>query len=119
MFNKPDRAEILSALSTPPAILVLLVGLIFLSLLRNKFRSGLRSIPGPSLAAYTALWRYRDVRKGQAHKTAIDLHRKYGSLVRIGPNHVSVSDPREIKKIYGLKSGYTKVWTRMLHKANY
>jgi hypothetical protein len=109
MFNKPDKVEILSALSTPSTILGLLVGLIVVGLLRNKFRPGLGSIPGPSLAAYTGLWRYHDVRKGQAHKTAINLHRKYGKLVRIGPNHVSVSDPLEIKKIYGLKSGYTKV----------
>lgn len=108
-FYKPVNAEIFSTLSTPSTVLIFVCAIIAVSLLRNKFRSGLRNIPGPTLAAYTALWRWHDVRKGQAHETAIKLHRKYGPLVRIGPNHVSVSDPREIKKIYGLKSGYTKV----------
>ncbi|KAI1483449.1 cytochrome P450 [Daldinia eschscholtzii] len=77
-------------------------------LLWNRFRKDLRDIPGPKIAAYTGLWRWLDVRSGQAHKTHIKLHRKYGSLVRIGPNHVSISDPREINHIYGPKSKYIK-----------
>lgn len=80
-----------------------------LDLLRVRFRSGLRSIPGPTIAAYTGLWRLVDVWKGDAHHTAIKLHRKYGPLVRVGPNHVSVGDPKEISNIYGLNKGYTKV----------
>ncbi|KAK7431145.1 hypothetical protein QQZ08_002185 [Neonectria magnoliae] len=86
MFNKLDHA----ALSSLP------------------FSIWLESYSRPRLAAYTALWRWYNVCQGQAHRTAIDLHRKHGRLVRVGPNHVSVSDPQEIKKIYGLKSGYTK-----------
>ena len=31
----------------------------------------------------------------------IDLHQRYGKLVRTGPNEVSVSDLAAIKKIYG------------------
>jgi hypothetical protein len=101
--------EIGSLLTTPSRFLTLLLVGIIIHLLRNRFKHGLRSIPGPALAAYTKLWRLNDVRKGQAHWTSINLHRKHGPLVRIGPNHVSVSDPREIKNIYGLKAGYTKV----------
>ncbi|RSM09057.1 hypothetical protein CDV31_007824 [Fusarium ambrosium] len=93
---------------TPLNLALFTVSIFILHSIRNKFRRGLRTLPGPTLAAYSGLWRYLDVRSGQAHKTAINLHRKHGSLVRIGPNHVSISDPREIKKIYGLKSGYTK-----------
>lgn len=85
------------------------LGLVAIRLLRNKFKSGLRGIPGPTLAAWTGLWRFFDVQKGQAHWTHIHLHKKYGSLVRIGPNHVSVGDPAEIANIYGLNKGYTKV----------
>ncbi len=47
--------------------------------------------------------------QGHAEKTAIELNLGYGPLVRIGPNHVSVSDVREISNIYGLKTGFTKV----------
>ncbi|EKG16143.1 Cytochrome P450 [Macrophomina phaseolina MS6] len=77
-------------------------------LLHNKFRPGLIDIPGPPLAAWTGLWRFFDVQKGQAHWTHIRLHKKYGPLVRIGPNHVSVGDPKEIPNIYGLNKGFTK-----------
>jgi hypothetical protein len=87
----------------------LLCSIIIAHLIYNKFRPGLSSIPGPALAGWTGLWRLFDVSKGDAHNTAIKLHRKYGSLVRIGPNHVSVGDPAAIPIIYGLKSGFTKV----------
>lgn len=96
---------------TPLRILVVVFICILVHLLRNKYSRGLSNLPGPKVAAYTSLWRWADVRGGQAHKTAISLHRKYGHIVRIGPNHVSISDPCEIKNIYGLKSGYTKVRT--------
>jgi hypothetical protein len=47
--------------------------------------------------------------KGDHHNTAIDLHRKYGPLVRIGPKHISVGDSSAIPIIYGLNKGFTKV----------
>jgi hypothetical protein len=85
------------------------LGLALLRLLYNKYGRGVSRIPGPALAAWTGLWRLIDVSKGDAHNTAIALHRKHGKLVRIGPRHVSVSDPAAIQTIYGLKSGFTKV----------
>ncbi|KAI8962619.1 cytochrome P450 [Daldinia sp. FL1419] len=95
-------------LSSPLMIALLLGACIVLRLLWNKSRKDLRDIPGPTFAAYTGFWRWFDVRTGQSHKHAIKLHRQYGPLVRIGPKHVSVSDPCEINHIYGLKSKYTK-----------
>jgi hypothetical protein len=74
----------------------------------NKLQAGLRSVPGPTVAAYTKLWRLYDVYRGQAHFTAIALHKQYGSVVRIGPNHVSLSDPSLIPLIYGTKENFTK-----------
>lgn len=116
MASTAEALHTLSHKLTPLRGLVAVFSLVFLCLLSNKYRRGLSTLPGPRLAAYSSLWRYLDVRGGQAHQTAIRLHRKYGDIVRIGPNHVSVSDPREIKKIYGLKSGYTKV--RLFTKSN-
>lgn len=80
---------------------------ILLSFLRSKY-NGLSKIPGPTLASYTKLWRFHDVYKGQAHLTAIRLHRKHGPLVRIAPKIISVADPKEISKIYNIKGDYTK-----------
>ncbi|KAF2142893.1 uncharacterized protein K452DRAFT_357955 [Aplosporella prunicola CBS 121167] len=87
--------------------LLLFIGLIT-RLLYNRYRPGLYTIPGPWLAAWTGLWRFFDVQRGNAHWTHIELHKKYGPLVRIGPNHVSVGDPKEIANIYGLARGFTK-----------
>jgi hypothetical protein len=87
----------------------ILLAAVVLHLLKNRFKRGLRDIPGPTAAKYTRLWKLHSVWKGNHHTTAIDLHRKYGSLVRIGPKHVSVGDPDAIPVIYGLNKGFTKV----------
>ncbi|KIX03195.1 uncharacterized protein Z518_06747 [Rhinocladiella mackenziei CBS 650.93] len=88
--------------------LQLIAGFILLRLLWNKFQRHLYSIPGPRAAGYTKFWRLYDVWKGKAHLTAIELHKKYGPLVRIAPNHVSVSDPSYIPVFYNIKENYTK-----------
>ena len=41
--------------------------------------------------------------------TLVDLHEKYGSAVRVGPNVVSIADPDAIDKIYGIKTDFMKV----------
>jgi len=87
----------------------IVVSLILLNLLWNKFQPGLIHIPGPTIAAYTKWWRVYDVSKGKAHLTSINLHKKYGQLVRVGPNHISVSDPKAISLIYSTKEDFTKV----------
>ncbi|KAK7227435.1 hypothetical protein V2G26_015438 [Clonostachys chloroleuca] len=38
----------------------------------------------------------------------MELHKKYGDFVRIGPNHVSINNPGAIPLIYGHKTGFTK-----------
>ena len=86
-----------------------LAALFILRLSIKTLRSDLSNIPGPWLAKYTRLWRLYDVYQGDSHHTSIRLHRQHGSLVRIGPNHVSVADPNAIPIIYGLKTKFTKV----------
>jgi hypothetical protein len=99
----------IAILTTYP--LHLLGSIIVLRLLYNKFCNGISRIPGPTLASWSGLWRLYDVSKGDAHNTAIKLHKKHGKLVRIGPKHISVGDPAAIQTIYGLKTGFTKVCT--------
>lgn len=65
--------------------------------------------PGPFLAKFTDYWRFRDVRSRQSHVTRVALHEKHGSLVRVGPNMLSISDPDYIPKIYGPGHGFIKV----------
>lgn len=87
----------------------ILLSLAILNLLWNKFQPDLVRISGPTLAAYTKWWRFYNVYRKQAHLTAIELHQKYGPLVRIAPNVVSVGDPKMIPVIYTNKEEFTKV----------
>jgi hypothetical protein len=77
--------------------------------LRNKYCYGLSKYPGPTLAAYTDGWRFFNALGRQTEKTTVELHRKHGDIVRLGPNVLSFADPRAIKDIYGLNKGFTKV----------
>ena len=89
-----------------PAILV--AGIAY-KLLSNKYHNGLNKYPGHPLAAYTNWWRFFDVLGRHAEDTHRALHKKHGDIVRLGPNVLSVADPRAIKIIYGLNKGMTKV----------
>ncbi|KAF5870621.1 putative benzoate 4-monooxygenase cytochrome p450 protein [Botrytis fragariae] len=72
------------------------------------FTSPLKSVPGPFLAKFTNLWRLIDVYGGRPELTHQTLHQRYGQAVRIGPNVVSLSDPKLISKIYSLKGDFLK-----------
>jgi hypothetical protein len=53
-------------------------------LLFNKYGRGLNRIKGPALAGYTDLWRLWIVWQRRPEVALIALHKKYGSVVRIG-----------------------------------
>ncbi|KAK4940240.1 hypothetical protein LTR28_009190, partial [Elasticomyces elasticus] len=81
---------------------------ILVYLLKNKYNRGLNKYPGHPLAAYTDWWRFFDVLSWHPERTHVALHRKYGDVVRLGPNVLSFADPRALKIIYGLNKGMTK-----------
>ncbi|KAL2116009.1 hypothetical protein VTJ04DRAFT_10264 [Mycothermus thermophilus] len=87
---------------------VISLGLIFLWLVRNRYYHGLNKYPGPFLASLTDWWRFIDVYKRRPERTHIALHKKYGPVVRLGPNTLSFSDPEALKTIYGLNKGFIK-----------
>lgn len=80
----------------------------------------LAKVPGPYWASITRLWMVKHSLDGDMHRTMIALHEKHGSLVRTGPNEVSVADPTTIKQIYGAgtkfeKSEWYAVWQGHRH----
>ena len=91
----------------------LATGLVLLSYLVFKFvsifwLSPLKHVPGPYLAAWTAWWiSYHDL-AGDRTSILHNLHERYGSVVRIGPNEVSISDASAVKELYGQGSSYIK-----------
>ncbi|KAJ5819859.1 cytochrome P450 benzoate 4-monooxygenase [Penicillium riverlandense] len=68
----------------------------------------LHDIPSPSLAAFTNLWLLLQARQGKRYLAVDEMHKKYGTLVRIAPKHVSVADDAAIQTIYGHGNGFLK-----------
>lgn len=68
--------------------------------------SNLRNIPGPFSARFSRLWYFNRVYQGKFHFENIELHNKYGPVVRLAPNLYSISEPD--KTVYGIKSAFTK-----------
>ena len=72
--------------------------------IRRAYFGPLSRIPGPKVAALTSLYYTYHEFKGDRHIFIDSLHHKYGPLVRIGPNYVSISDPAAVREIYGVGS---------------
>lgn len=77
--------------------------------------SALRSIPGPPLAALSSLWLLFQSRLARRSFAVDDAHKRYGKLVRIQPDHVSVADDRHIQTIYGHGNGFLKAYVASIH----
>ena len=65
-------------------------------------------IPGPRVAAFSNLWLLCQCRLGRRYLAVDAAHRKYGKVVRIQPNHVSIADPDAISVIYSHTGGWLK-----------
>ncbi|KAI6092809.1 putative cytochrome P450 [Hypoxylon rubiginosum] len=88
---------------------VLIVGLIVAyeasTLIYNLYFHPLHKFPGPKLYGASRIpWAIRHATGSQAFLTQ-KLHDKYGPVVRIGPGHLSFTDPRAWKDIYGHRVG--------------
>ena len=65
--------------------------------------SPLRKVPGPVSARFTNLFYLNRVRHGRFHYENKALHHKYGPVLRLGEDLVSIDDPSALKTIYGSK----------------
>ncbi|USP74120.1 hypothetical protein yc1106_01394 [Curvularia clavata] len=68
----------------------------------------LRKIPGPFAAKLTELWRTWKLSQGNWHIDILELHRKYGPVVRVAPNEVAFIDKVGLTKVYGHLSSAKK-----------
>jgi hypothetical protein len=93
-----------------PFVLFCIISL-FARLIYNRYGYGITSVPGPFWAPCTDFWRLLVVWGRRPELKHIQLHEKYGPLVRLGPNVVSVSDPEAIRVIYSHTSVYKKAST--------
>ena len=82
---------------------------VILTVLYALVLSPLKHIPGPFLAKFTNLWRFFSVLSRTPEKQQLQMHDRWGSAVRLGPNMVSISDPAMISEVYSRKKLLKKV----------
>ncbi|KAJ7677800.1 cytochrome P450 oxidoreductase [Mycena polygramma] len=95
-----------------PLILMLfaVVGLCAVSYaLYNLFLHPLSSIPGP-IGVRTGLWSWKSTRavKLDMGWKLLELHARYGKIVRVARNEASICDPNAIGQIYRFKLPFQK-----------
>ncbi|KAL1641284.1 hypothetical protein SLS58_006186 [Diplodia intermedia] len=73
----------------------------------RRFRQ-LAQFPGPWFAAHSRWWLVRVVNSGRSPYTFVDVSKKYGSMARIGPNHLLTTDPDFVRRILSAHSHYTR-----------
>lgn len=87
--------------------LLLPLGLL-LHLLKERYLSPLRRYPGPLLASCTRLWKVLSVASGHTELDHIAIHKKYGPIVRIAPNELSIASPIAAREVLSAGKGFHK-----------
>ena len=87
------------------AALSLTVISVVLTMAVRLFAHPLARVPGPRLAAVTNLWHAHYAKNGRMFELATTLHKKYGPVVRVGPNEVWLDSAEAFKTIYSKTSG--------------
>lgn len=96
LFQSPPSSRTIGA----TVGVLLIVRLIWVAVYRIFFHP-LANYPGPLLAKLSDIYRIGIAAQGRATYVRHELHQKYGSVVRTGPNELSFVDMASIKDIYG------------------
>ncbi|TRX98039.1 hypothetical protein FHL15_001249 [Xylaria flabelliformis] len=89
--------------------IVALCGVVLiLQALYTRYYGGLSAIPGPPSASFCNLWKVLAVYHNDMPRRNMAAHRKYGPVVRIGPNTISFSSPEALHTIHGSRQAYPK-----------
>lgn len=79
---------------------------VIISTVYSWFR--LRNVPGPFMAGLTYLWAATLANSGREAWIYYELAKKYGHLIRVGPNLVLTDDPDVLRRMSGTRSTYGK-----------
>lgn len=63
----------------------------------------LRHIPGPRWTAWTNMWLMNRQLGGRVARELAEMHKTYGPIIRIAPNWVVISDPKELRKVWAAR----------------
>ncbi|KAK5188987.1 hypothetical protein LTR96_011027 [Exophiala xenobiotica] len=100
--------EYSTLLHSPTTWLATLLVLTALYLTSNRYQKGLSKIPGPWVRSLSTLPRMWAIYATHSQEYDIKLHEKYGKIVRVAPNILSISDTSEINQLYGITTKFTK-----------
>ena len=74
----------------------------------NRFFHPLAKVPGPFLAGITPLWLVWQCMHQRRPRLDIQLHKRYGDIVRITPDEIIFANPEYFKAVYGAGTKFTK-----------
>lgn len=100
--NMSDVISKLQLLLLKP--LIWIVFLLSANLLYKCYGNSLRRVPGPFLARFSNFWKLSAAWNQDMPKRNIEAHQKYGPVVRIGHNTVSVSDSSALATVYSFQA---------------
>ncbi|PNP56001.1 hypothetical protein THARTR1_03938 [Trichoderma harzianum] len=89
------------SLALPLAVIVFGFGYFVWLCIYNLYFHPLRRFPGPKLAAISRFPYSHLLISGKGHRDVLDLHLKYGPIVRIAPGFLSFSHPDAMNDIRG------------------
>ncbi|KAF2817316.1 benzoate 4-monooxygenase cytochrome P450 [Mytilinidion resinicola] len=72
----------------------------------NLYLAPLRNFPGPKLWAVSRLPYALSVTRGHHHLDILELHKRYGSVVRISPHELAFNSAQAFRDIYGFRPGH-------------
>ncbi|CAE6467627.1 unnamed protein product [Rhizoctonia solani] len=89
-------------------VVACVLGYVLVPYLRDPHGLRRSAIAGPKLAGLSNVWLAYVASRGDRSQAVHELHQKYGKLVRIAPNHISVADTKAIEVIYAHGNGTLK-----------
>ncbi|KAK3489928.1 cytochrome P450 [Neurospora crassa] len=95
-------------LKTTTSFLFIIVVIILAIAVYRLFFHPLAGLPGPRLAALSNIWHAYHARKGRMYLLGKSLHKRYGPVVRVGPNELWFDSKEAFKTIYSAGSGFEK-----------
>ncbi|KAH9211562.1 cytochrome P450 [Leptodontidium sp. 2 PMI_412] len=90
--------------ATPTGMVVIVFLAVISKIVYQVFFHPLRHIPGPFWAKVFGSYMKVSEARARRAQDLFDLHQKYGSVVRVGKNEVSISTPTVYREIYNSKT---------------
>ncbi|KAF8678296.1 Cytochrome P450 monooxygenase [Rhizoctonia solani] len=100
-YNIPTHYYVIGVFGT-------LAAYVFIPYLTDPHGLRRNTIAGPKLAALSNVWLAYVASRGDRSQVVHELHQRYGKVVRIAPNHISIADPKALEVVYAHGNGTLK-----------